>query len=111
MDHNHQSNNVVLEGRSVELSHDVLTNAPSTINHLRRRTNAGDLHSGMTNQKLVQKTLKSPKRIPQWLWNIIAKSLGIKTHSRERPYFSSILHLLTIGSAIRKFDIWNNRTY
>ena len=33
------------------------------------------------------------------LWYIIAKSLGIKLHPLDRPIISSIVHLLTCGSA------------
>ena len=82
-------------------SHVVVTNIPSTKNKLRRRGNGGTSKS----QDIQQKPGYPSKRIPQWLWIIIAKSLGIKTQSKEKPYLSSILHLLTFGSATCKASI------
>uniref|UniRef100_A0A0K2SVV7 Putative LOC590843 [Strongylocentrotus purpuratus] n=1 Tax=Lepeophtheirus salmonis TaxID=72036 RepID=A0A0K2SVV7_LEPSM len=41
----------------------------------------------------------NPKKIPAWLWWVIAKSLGIKIHPTDRVIFSSCLHIATISSA------------
>lgn len=41
----------------------------------------------------------SAKKIPYWLWIIIAKALGIKLHPNDKPIISAILHILTFGSA------------
>ena len=106
-EHNYDTHNVILESSGGDSSHVVLTSIPPTKNNLRRRTNAGISQSGKKQQKTNQLTSRPPKRIPQWLWIIISKSLGIKSHPREKPYISSSLHLLTLGSAIRKLTIKN----
>ena len=36
--------------------------------------------------------------MPYWLWFIIAKSLGIKLHPRDKPLLAIILHALTLFS-------------
>ena len=79
-------------------SHVVLSNIPSSNDVLRRRQSKG-VPPARSNQRKAPAPPKSPKRIPQWLWIIIAKSLGIKTTPNEKPYLSSILHLITLGSA------------
>ena len=67
-------------------------------------TNTSVTSTGKSQFKGIQhKSGKSPKRIPPWLWIIIAKSLGIRLKSGEKPFLSSLLHLLTFGSATRKF--------
>jgi len=43
------------------------------------------------------------KKIPYWLWVVIAKSLGIKLHDKDRPIISAILHICTFGSALGLF--------
>ena len=98
----YDNSEVVLERIGGDPPHVVLTNIPSTKNKLRRRGNTRSSQSS----KIQQSPDQSPKRIPPWLWNIIAKSLGIKTRAKEKPYLSSILHLLTFGSAMRKFTFW-----
>jgi len=45
----------------------------------------------------------SAKKIPYWLWLIIAKILGIKLKPNEKPIISSVLHVLTFGSAAALF--------
>jgi len=47
---------------------------------------------------------KSAKKIPFWLWIIIAKALGIKLHPNEKPIISAVLHILTFGSAAALFS-------
>ena len=93
--------NSILDNSEIENSTDaVLTNIASTNDAIRRRTRSkGTSLSISSRQRMSQTPPKSPKRIPQWLWFIVAKSLGIKTLPNEKPYLSSILHLITIGSA------------
>ena len=45
---------------------------------------------------------------PYWLWFTIAKSLGIKLHDQDKPVISTILHILTFGSALGLFvtNVW-----
>eukprot|EP00092_Neocalanus_flemingeri_P002896 GFUD01003098.1.p1 GENE.GFUD01003098.1~~GFUD01003098.1.p1 ORF type:complete len:432 (-),score=56.95 GFUD01003098.1:61-1356(-) len=43
------------------------------------------------------------RRIPNWLWIILAKSLGISSNSSEKPIFATILSLLTSVSATITF--------
>ena len=47
----------------------------------------------------VKGQTKQSKRIPYWLWIIIAKSLGIRLNSRDKPILAWILHLMTVVSA------------
>ena len=102
-EHNHHNQAPVLENNVDGSSHVVLTNQDSTENQLRRRPHTGIQTAQKLQTHSSQANSKSPKRIPQWLWTVIAKSLGIKTFATEKPYLSSVLHLLTLASAIRKF--------
>eukprot|EP00092_Neocalanus_flemingeri_P021440 GFUD01023246.1.p1 GENE.GFUD01023246.1~~GFUD01023246.1.p1 ORF type:complete len:436 (+),score=65.88 GFUD01023246.1:156-1463(+) len=43
------------------------------------------------------------RRIPNWLWIILAKSLGISSNPSEKPIFATILSLLTSVSATITF--------
>ena len=47
---------------------------------------------------VVKGKTKMSRRIPMWLWVVIAKSLGIKLHAKDNPAVASVLHLLTIGA-------------
>jgi len=46
----------------------------------------------------VKGQTKQSKKMPYWLWYIIAKSLGIKLHPRDKPLLAIILHGITIFS-------------
>ena len=39
---------------------------------------------------------KQSRRLPGWVWFILAKSLGIKLHERDKPWFATLLHVLTL---------------
>jgi len=54
-------------------------------------------------ETLVKGKTTSAKKIPYWLWIIIAKSLGIKLHPNDKPVISAILHIATFGSATALF--------
>ena len=41
-------------------------------------------------------TMKQSRPLPRWLWYIIAKSLGIKTNPKDKPWFATILYILTL---------------
>ena len=41
---------------------------------------------------------KQSRKIPHWLWIIIAKSLGIKLNSGEKPMVAIVLHAITLFS-------------
>jgi hypothetical protein len=47
----------------------------------------------------VKGQTKQSKRIPLWLWLIIAKSLGIRLNAKDKPILAWALHLLTVISA------------
>ncbi|XP_067010643.2 uncharacterized protein [Anabrus simplex] len=53
---------------------------------------------GLNSPKKV--IVKQSKRLPYWLWYLIAKSLGIKLSPDEKPVLATILYILTITSAI-----------
>jgi len=46
----------------------------------------------------VKGQTKQSKKMPYWLWYIIAKSLGIKLHPRDKPLLAIILHAITLFS-------------
>ncbi len=41
-------------------------------------------------------TTKQSKRLPPWVWFVLAKSLGIKLHVLDRPWFGTIMHMMTV---------------
>ncbi|XP_072042621.1 uncharacterized protein [Amphiura filiformis] len=41
-------------------------------------------------------TLRQSKPLPRWLWLIIAKSLGIKTHEKDKPWLATIFYCLML---------------
>nr|XP_054755055.1 uncharacterized protein LOC129261035 [Lytechinus pictus] len=48
-------------------------------------------------------TMKQSRPLPRWLWYIIAKSLGIKTHPKDKPWFATILYILTLICTVGYF--------
>ncbi|XP_033097757.1 uncharacterized protein LOC117101789 [Anneissia japonica] len=44
--------------------------------------------------------VQESKPLPPWIRKIIFKSLGIKTHANDRPWFATILYVLTLASAM-----------
>ena len=95
----YDTNEVVLERVGGGPSHVVLTDM-STSDAIHTRDSRF--------KKARKKSSTSSKRIPTWLWIIIAKSLGIRLKSGEKPFLSSVLHLLTFGSATCKPQMWSN---
>ena len=47
----------------------------------------------------VKGKMRSARRIPYWLWIIIARMLGIKLTEGEKPIISAVMHIATFGSA------------
>ena len=47
----------------------------------------------------VKGHMKQSKKMPYWLWFIIAKSLGIKLHPKDKPMLAILLHTITLFSA------------
>lgn len=43
---------------------------------------------------------KQSRRLPNWVWFILAKSLGIKLHEFDKRWFGIIMYLLTVSFAI-----------
>ena len=39
---------------------------------------------------------KQSRRLPPWIWYIIAKSLGIKVHELDKPWFGTLMRVLTL---------------
>jgi len=66
------------------------------------RGSLGSIQSDVLTSQVKGKTTPA-KKIPFWLWVIIAKSLGIKLHDKDKPIISAILHILTFGSAAGLF--------
>lgn len=46
----------------------------------------------------IKNSAKHSKKLPYWLWFIIAKSLGIKLHPNDKPLVSVVLHGITLFS-------------
>ncbi|XP_064597182.1 uncharacterized protein LOC135463710 [Liolophura sinensis] len=40
--------------------------------------------------------IKQSKKLPGWAWYLLSKSLGVKSHPREKPIFATFLHVLTL---------------
>ena len=66
-------------------------------NNLSSTAPAGMMGGDPTSSSVKGKT-KQSKRLPVWLWRIIAKCLGIKLHPGEKPILSSVLHVFTMGT-------------
>jgi len=60
-------------------------------------------------ETIVKGQTRSAKKIPYWLWIIIAKILGIKLSPEDKPIISAVLHIATFGSAAALFC--TNLTY
>lgn len=58
-----------------------------------------DPHAAPGTLNYVKGQTRQSRKIPPWLWLVIAKSLGIKTRPDEKPILSSVIHILTLGSA------------
>ena len=43
---------------------------------------------------------KQSRRLPQWIWFILAKSLGIKVQPGDRPWFGTCMYALTMTFAL-----------
>ncbi len=43
--------------------------------------------------------MKQSRKMPYWLWFVIAKSLGIKLHPQDKPMVAIVLHAVTLFSA------------
>ena len=100
MSNNGETQNYILNSNEIDSSsHVALSNISTPNDVMRRRSNKRLSTANMSKQRRVQAPPKSPKRIPQWLWIIIAKSLGIKTTPNEKPVLSGILYLITLASA------------
>ena len=56
---------------------------------------------------MIRGQVKQSRRLPYWLWVIIAKSLGIKLHPKDRPVVSSVLHILTLGCGAGGLELYN----
>ena len=54
------------------------------------------------------KRRKQSKKIPHWLWILIAKSLGIKLNSGDKPMVAIVLHAITLcsGGGMLLTRIW-----
>nr|XP_053639785.1 uncharacterized protein LOC128693918 isoform X2 [Cherax quadricarinatus] len=44
--------------------------------------------------------MQQSRRLPFWLWFIIAKSLGIKLHAEDKPIIATVLYTITFMSAL-----------
>ncbi|XP_045115802.1 uncharacterized protein LOC123507183 isoform X1 [Portunus trituberculatus] len=49
------------------------------------------------------RSVQQSRRLPYWLWLIIAKSLGIKLHPNDKPILATVLYTLTFASALGFF--------
>ena len=44
--------------------------------------------------------MKQSKPIPTWIWFILAKCLGIKLHQYDKPWFGTVMYVITLAFAI-----------
>ena len=61
----------------------------------------------------IKNSAKHSKKLPYWLWFIIAKSLGIKLHPNDKPLVSVVLHGITLfsGGIMLLTRIWFSGKY
>ena len=50
-------------------------------------------------ETFIKGQTRAARKIPYWLWIVIAKILGIKLKPDDKPIISAILHIATFGSA------------
>ena len=63
-----------------------------------------DIQQNVTRVTEQALTKKTEKKVHPWLWTFVAILLGVNPQSRENPgIISSVLQILTIGSALSKF--------
>ncbi|KAK6167417.1 hypothetical protein SNE40_021451 [Patella caerulea] len=53
-----------------------------------------------TDDGMHQKNIMLSKRIPTWVWYLLAKSLGIKLTPTDKPIAATVLHILTMLIAL-----------
>lgn len=62
---------------------------------------------------------RQSRRLPYWVWFMLAKCLGIKMHPGDRPWFGTFMHALTMAFAagfaithtwFKVYDIVSNET-
>ncbi|XP_050391049.1 uncharacterized protein LOC126810102 isoform X3 [Patella vulgata] len=53
-----------------------------------------------TEDGMHQKNIMLSKRIPTWVWYVLAKSLGIKLSPTDKPIAATVLHILTMFIAL-----------
>lgn len=53
-----------------------------------------------TGDEIKKYHTKQSRRIPQWAWFLLAKSLGIKTHQFDRVWFGTLMHTVTVTCAL-----------
>ncbi|XP_045602950.2 uncharacterized protein [Procambarus clarkii] len=67
-----------------------------------------ELQSQGQDSSVNRRQMQQSRRLPFWLWFIIAQSLGIKLHAEDKPVIATILYTLTFMSALGYFlsDWW-----
>ena len=79
----------------------------------------GNPMSFSTPEDVRKQRMKQSRRLPYWVWLLLAKSLGIKMHDFDRPICGTIMHVLTLlfafGFAVthawyKVYDIVSNDT-
>ena len=86
--------------RSDELAApDAAAAATVTESGFRDETGAMASDRGNFDNIAVKGQIRHSRRLPYWMWFIIAKSLGIKMFPSEKPVVSTVLHACTVVSA------------
>ncbi|XP_046581509.1 uncharacterized protein LOC124288960 isoform X2 [Haliotis rubra] len=49
---------------------------------------------------LHHKNIKMSRRLPSWMWYLLARSLGIKLNPEDKPIFATLLHIITLTAAV-----------
>ncbi|XP_071109466.1 uncharacterized protein [Haliotis cracherodii] len=49
---------------------------------------------------LHHKNIKMSRRLPSWMWYLLARSLGIKLNPLDKPIFATLLHVITLTAAV-----------
>ena len=57
-----------------------------------------------TDKPAKEYVIRRSKKLPKWLWFIIACSLGVRINGNDRAIVAAILYSLTLLSALGKHE-------
>ncbi|XP_013380973.1 uncharacterized protein LOC106152049 [Lingula anatina] len=73
---------------------------PGRVLHRLSETDAIGVDSIQTTEEVKKYHTQQSRHLPNWAWFVLAKSLGIKLHELDKPWFGTLLHVLTLAFGI-----------